>query len=378
VRVEAMPPKKTTKTKKAYKSKRPGGTSSAAKAKKATKTNKTKKATKTNKTKKAIESKKPKQRSGPATLAPPSLARIHDRLDLARWIEKFPLAAARAKARGFVEDRARTDPSQYPTQAAIDEHIALMAPKGQSISDPQDLALVEQLRREAGALDRAGVRVAVDVMVWAKGEPRHTAATKFGGVPHRPRDQPWPEDSAGRPCQFLAQICFADSRELLVDSTGRPLALPGDVLLLFPTTPDGGLGDDESIHHEWQPLELADPATADSIPSINGDDSAWDPDYREPIAPLHAQLHRTFELPEIDDEHPLSRMDQGYKLAVFESGKIGGVPFFVQHDEAPPGVFLGSLIHGDDTLFGDAGSLYLFLDRDEDGHAVVRWQLQGY
>ncbi len=65
------------------------------------------------------------------------------------------------------------------------------------------------------------------VFVWGIGESNFRHLTKIGGLPYWPREEEWPLDVRGAPIPFLAQICFADSRELF------SFDLPGDVLLIF-------------------------------------------------------------------------------------------------------------------------------------------------
>ena len=78
----------------------------------------------------------------------------------------------------------------------------------------------------------------------AEGEPTDRHVTKIGGLPYRPAKMPWPTGQDGTPMSFLAQINFANSKDLVGE-------LPGDVLLVFTPDSDGFI---ESLSFEWQPL----------------------------------------------------------------------------------------------------------------------------
>jgi hypothetical protein len=74
---------------------------------------------------------------------------VHDRLDLARWVELSPLSRLRAEARQYVLERQKELPHEYPDTKAIDDHIALMSPKWDIVVGPAAVAVNEQLRAEA-------------------------------------------------------------------------------------------------------------------------------------------------------------------------------------------------------------------------------------
>jgi uncharacterized protein YwqG len=180
--------------------------------------------------------------------------------------------------------------------------------------------------------------------------------TKIGGLPYRPAGRPWPVDSAGNARRFVAQLSFADSRDLVPP-------LPGDILLVFGD--DDALLEPERLLFEWWPLGL-------------GSLTAEMADGTDALAPFHAHLHRT------DDRDD----------SIFEGTKIGGMPEFVQ--DAPPvtGTFIAAIgsisvaidqrhpfvnvaeprgwSRENDLMIGDMGSLYLFLQ--EDGRIVAESQ----
>ena len=143
---------------------------------------------------------------------------LHPRFCLDEWLVKFPLTPRYAA----------------PTYNA------------EIITSPLHICHNEQLRRIVKPLIDWGPEVPVDVFVWASGEPPEPYLTKIGGVPYRPADLDWPVNQYGRPLQFLAQFCFADSKDLVGD-------LPGDVLLAF--VEDGDY-EFESLHCEWQQLGI--------------------------------------------------------------------------------------------------------------------------
>jgi Domain of unknown function (DUF1963) len=128
---------------------------------------------------------------------------IHATLDIDRWKSTFPLA------------REREGGSE---------------PEVDFITGPRTIAVLEQLRDEVFGEASPLTRVPTDVFIWARGEPEHRAVTKIAGLPYRAAGKPWPVDAFGRPRLFLAQFCFADSRDLI------PVPLPGDVLLVFAAT----------------------------------------------------------------------------------------------------------------------------------------------
>ena len=291
---------------------------------------------------------------------------IHNGFDLQHWIAQFPLERLRAQARQFVLTRRAEIPQEYPDDAAVDSHIQLMEPSAEILVGPESLAVNEQLRAEAFADHRyRGVRMATDVFVWLPGEPPNPAMTKVGGIPYRPRSSPWPRDLAGNPIRFIAQLCFADSRDIAGE-------LPDDVLLIFGDD-DALLAEPERLVFEWSSLEISEPAL--EVPQMAED---------EVLTPYHGVIHRTEDWPDAMEQLP-EGCQCPWLLGVFEGTKIGGVPRFIQEEPAPVGRFLAALgsisaaystirflrtLQSDDAwsngdlMIGDMGSLYLFLDRN--------------
>jgi hypothetical protein len=160
------------------------------------------------------------------------MSQIHDRVYVEKWIKKFPLNKARTEARREVLEMKKENPASYPSDEAVERHVQLMSPGGQSINGPRDLAHLVQLRKEFEKDFAKFKKAPTDVMVWNYGEPKRREVTKIGGVPYWPKSEPWPQNADEEPLQFIGQICFADSRDLFPK-------LPGDVLLIFTDGDDG-------------------------------------------------------------------------------------------------------------------------------------------
>lgn len=200
---------------------------------------------------------------------------IHERLDLDRWITEFPL----------------TD---------LEEARSV----GSTISAPRDVAFMEQFRRRLRSRGAdLGPPTPVDLCVWKLGASDRPDVTKIGGVPFWPADCGWPHLDRRTPLTFVAQLCFADSRDILPN-------LPGDILSLF------AVEDDYSVPYTcWHRL-----STERLLPPRKMPKPGW------PIEPCHAVLHRTAEYPSLRWEHV---KDAPYPLSVwarrFSDGtKMGG------------------------------------------------------
>lgn len=203
-----------------------------------------------------------------------------------------------------------------------------------------------------------------DQIFFVAGEPAERSVTKIAGLPYRAAGLPWPRADDGRPMTFLAQFCFAESRDLVGE-------LPGDVLLVFARDEQAYLPDPygDSLWFEWHPLGLRELVAAEAIPA-----AAWQ------LRPYFGVRHRT------DDGH----------LAGTPGGqtKIGGEPAWIQAHGSPGGRFLcelgswrgvpaewdrwgsGSIGRGagEELSMGDMGCLYFFLNAD----GVIRWSFQCY
>jgi hypothetical protein len=257
---------------------------------------------------------------------------IHERLDMEHWKSVFSVQRMRE------------------TGEKPDAYI---------ISSPYDIAVVEQLRAETFAADPALERIPVDVFVWNLGEPTNRAVTHVGGLPYRAADKPWPLMPSGEPLTFVAQFCFADSRDIVP-------AIPGDILLFFAEGKEWryrdevgydfswGDGDerDSAPHFEWVYLD-------DALPLITREDA---PQSKWRINPCYAAIHRTWDYPTADGfAYPAV---YEHVPEVFEATKIGGIRPWrdeVGPDELPGGEFLCSL----SSIFPATDKAYPFLNVTE-------------
>jgi hypothetical protein len=291
---------------------------------------------------------------------------IHQQLDIERWIHEFPLGKAREEARQFVEQRRQQDPKEYRNQKAVDDHIALMMPEGEIICSPYDIAVVEQLRREA----LAGKQVAgipTDIFLFAKGEAPRRDLTKLGGLPYWPASEPWPRAEDGALLTFIGQISFIDSRDIVN-------SLPGDILLFFAPSESEWLDpDDSTVEFFWVSEGDNTLITPEMVPQ-----------FEFAIPPSYGVIYRTVDYPGQDGL--FNQFNGSDNIAVLEGFKIGGAPRWIQDEEDMPGNFLcdfGSLSFGKTQypftnvsepadprqhhgpMWGDMGSLYVFLDGEE-------------
>jgi hypothetical protein len=245
--------------------------------------------------------------------------------------------------------------------------------RGELITSPYDVFSVEELRDVHGL--REGKVFSADLFVFGKGESPRREATKVGGIPYWPADRPWPTDDEGSPLYFLAQFNFADSRDLF------PIPLPGDVLLFLVEDPEDYLEPD-LIQFGWLPLGLS--------PVSHFDESLM----ATTAGPFYGVIHRSADYPDATERATDLEVSQSYDLPILNGTKIGGVPHWIQGGDGSDDQFLcqlGSIqaapqvpypwvnqaeslglefddrgIYGDSNsiVFGDMGSIYIFLDRD--------------
>jgi hypothetical protein len=185
---------------------------------------------------------------------------------------------------------------------------------GEFVTSPYDLFAIETVRDQYGM--RTGRAIPTDVFVLGKGEAPRRDGTKFGGLPYWPADRPWPMDTDGYPCRFLAQFNFADSHDLFP-------SLPGEVLLIFTCHDDWPLMIPLAVHFEWLPLGL------EPIASIS-------PELLDfPQAVFYGAIHRTADYPDADSAGKLPRYETD-RLRIIYGLKIGGWPYPIQdyYDDA--------------------------------------------
>jgi hypothetical protein len=294
------------------------------------------------------------------------MAMLHDRFDIERFSAMFPLTVLRSQARDFVLDRQKRVPDCYPNQEAVERHVRLMEPRGEIITSPCHMAVVEQLRAEALFGVDSVEKTPTDAFVFAWGEPADRRLTKIGGLPYWPKERNWPPDHQGRPLHFIAQFCFGDSDFIRQE-------LPGDLLLVFGNSEHCSA---ESLVCHWVQSSASAPI-----------DSADVPQTENPLLPLYGVLHRTYDC--VAEQSAFCRFRSSEKLSRIEGTKIGGLPRWIQNEPKSHPRFLCALgsigpvsnspypyvnferpvgfreVHDRRLLkWGDAGSVYFFLRDD--------------
>jgi Domain of unknown function (DUF1963) len=239
------------------------------------------------------------------------------------------------------------------------------------LSRPEEVAMLERLRARAYARLPNLTRVPTDVCVWRAGEPARREVTKIAGLPFRRAGLPWPVAPSGEPLTFVAQFCFADSRDLVPP-------LPGDVLLIFAAGEPSPRPDirfqlkwGSGLSFEWTALGDFPLVDAADIPL-----TPW------PVLPCHSALHRMWDYqgvpPEIAVDVP----------AVIEGTKIGGLcPWlgeadYVRLDQdagtpGPPGAYLCTLASVASDVYASLAGLsptMLAAPTSSDPEAVRAWR----
>jgi hypothetical protein len=239
------------------------------------------------------------------------------------------------------------------------------------LSLPEHIATLERLRATAYTGLPNLSRVPTDVFVWRAGEPTRREVTKIAGLPYRQAGLPWPAAPSGEHLTFVAQVCFADSRDLVPP-------LPGDVLLIFATGEPSSRPDvrfelqwGAGLAFEWAVLDSAPLVEAADVPS-----TPW------PVLPCSGAVQRLWDYrgvpPEIAMDVP----------AVVEGTKIGGLcpwlnePDYVRLDveantPGAPGVYLCTLTSVDMDVYAAWPSLpsaTLAAPTTADSEAVRAWR----
>lgn len=185
------------------------------------------------------------------------------------------------------------------------------------VSAPYEYWRLLHLRERIGLPSANGDVRPADLFLWSLDPAPHPAATRFGGAPYLPRDQPWPQRRGKDGC-FLAQLCFADSRDLV------PFA-PKDVLLVFTFDLDGVTSwDDDCYGFVWVDVDDAAPhqAAADVPPGGTWAELA-----------LHGVRVRSFDEPSLV---PRIRKEKDLPAVHIGNGtKIGGAATDRQSIEPP-------------------------------------------
>lgn len=306
---------------------------------------------------------------------------LHEHVDLSRWIQEFGFGPLAEEVRRWAVANAR--PVSDPEPASIERDLPMTGVHG-----PKDLSAIEQIRAGLG-VGTLGPASPTDVFLWALGEPANRAATKMGGLAYRPASQPWPRGAKGQAMHLLAQVCFADSRDVVSVPGGlmrKARALPGDVLLIFAPgeyLEDWDDDDQASLVFEWQPLGLTGLAGLDAGP-------------RSPLTPVHGHIHRTADYHRPPDGHAIYNLYSAKDVALMGGTKIGGVPACGGELELP-GTHLCTIASLNPTaerfplinvadghelrdgsnntflMMADVWSLYLFIDKS----AKIHWTVKG-
>lgn len=227
----------------------------------------------------------------------------HPELDFDKWANVFP-----------IETFERTDgPRQFDTTKPGDP-LDLWKPRGTMITSPAHLCQIELVRKRYAKEHDLGEPVPVDIFLWRTTPPDKPYLTKLGGVPHREASKPWPKDSQENPYTFVAQFCFADSKDIVSDR------LPDDVMLIF-FKDAGSIYESADIHVEWSSLALDSPIIAANCPK---------PSFTVPQ--LSGVIYRCNEYPDSWDVFEKEGHYQYYLFPSTQSTKIGRETYFIQHD----------------------------------------------
>jgi len=152
--------------------------------------------------------------------------------------------------------------------------------------------------RPAGTRDLSTLRSKpTDVFVFQEGRPPRRDLTQIGGLPYRARNAPWPRDRDGAPMTFVAQLRFAESKDIVP-------SIPGDILLIFV---DASWPDE--VKCEWRSLGSEDLVESDDVP-----EPGWNF--------VHCWGHRYRSCDYCDE----SGAFESPRLSVSRAVKIGGCP----------------------------------------------------
>ncbi len=231
---------------------------------------------------------------------------LHPTVDFEHWSSVFPIETF----------QKTSGPRQFNTTEK-DSPLDLWKPSGAIVTSPAHLCEIELVRKQYAKTQDLGRPVPVDIFLWSINPPAKPYLTKLGGTPHRESTKPWPNHN-GEPFTFVAQFCFADSREIVSKK------IPGDVMLVFFKNADA-LYEDDSIHVEWSSMQLDSPMTADECPR---------PSFTVPQ--LSGHIYRTNEYPESWNVFEQAGHHECYLFSTTQSTKIGRETFFTQNDPRGP------------------------------------------
>ncbi|MFG0291774.1 MAG: DUF1963 domain-containing protein [Phycisphaerales bacterium JB050] len=158
---------------------------------------------------------------------------------------------------------------------------------------PISLADVEYDRRKDLSEVDMGPSVPMDYFVWFD-EPHAMTPqwlTRYGGQPWMELEREWPRDEEGIPLHFIAQICFADSKDLF------DFELPGEIALIFGRWRGGYAGANHTLL--WSNIEL------DGTPPNTTSRNEWELPFRYSgvIHRSRSYLWSEETVDAIDEEH---------------------------------------------------------------------------
>lgn len=260
------------------------------------------------------------------------------------------------------------------------------------VVSPMDLSQRERHIHEIVKSVRLPQSRECDALIFGYGEPECRTVTKVGGLPYWPSWRPWPVSENDSPLEFLAQINFSGSESLVPP-------IPSKLLSLF--IQESGF-DFPTVYPIWQDIELTECLIdEEDLPLI-----------ADPIvnSPAFAVACRITEYGKSTLSKNIPYSSYWEYIATIRGSKIGGYPrYFSDASPLTNGVFLASLhslrhpveqpwpfVNVEDALtpeqlggigcgggrgchdtvmFGDQGTLYLFLE--EDGTLRVKMQCWG-
>ncbi len=266
--------------------------------------------------------------------------------------------------------------------------------KRSHVASPCDIYSVETDRKRLGFNNHRSLFS--DVFIWGEGESEKPYLTKVGGVPYLPKATTWPQDTAGKPYVFVAQISFVDSKDV------ASVPVPGDVLLIF-VKHDGWSGkyldcfEPDDLCFKWirvtdQPIWDRQSMKKNGVRSVE--------------ISFFGVIHRTQDYVQTPEIISLIEASSSYWQWSMHGTKIGGVPNFIQNgpknyqvdkqtwnDAAYIGEFASlwfecntpfpwcnrkeairySTQQKKSLMIGDVGSIYLFLKPD----GSIIWLMEG-
>lgn len=301
---------------------------------------------------------------------------MHPKVDFDYWSSVFPIETF----------QKTSGPRQFITTEKGDP-LDLWKPNGEVITSPAQLCEVELVRKKYAQSKNLGQPVPVDVFLWSAEPAEKPYLTKLGGVPHRESTKPWPMDPDAKPYTFVAQYCFADSKDIISKK------IPGDVMLVFFKDAESVFNPD-SIRVEWSSIDLDSPMIADKCPP---------PSFVVPQ--LSGHIYRTNEYPESGEIFDQEGHGSSYLFPTTQATKIGRVTYYIQGDPRAPGKelictlnsihpsrskwpFIGLKELPDDwdkpddnygwgkynMMFADVGCFYFLIDED----GAVTWSIDSY